>query len=384
MKNFVFVGQGEFYYNYLQFIIAEEQKMEKNVSKERNREIRGRLRKKKIGFLVVTQKANVSYCTGFLGDDSWAVVAGGGVYLVTDNRYTEQAHKECAGCKIIERKDSLAQATGELAKCMKSVRTVHIEKTGSIAAFEALQKQIKNKVKAVGGIVEAARECKKDEEVRAIRAAGRIAMKALKSALKFAQAGVSENKLAGRLDYEIRKLGAVISFDTIVAFGANGSRPHHQPGSKKLKKNDTILIDFGVKYKSYCCDITRCFAKGVPSQFYSKVYQAVKASQTAAIKAVKAGILKREVDSAARNVIGMCGLPVYGHGTGHGLGMEIHEEPYVTDKSKGKLEKGQVITIEPGVYLPGRMGVRIEDDVLVTKDGCKLLTPGDFKDLKTL
>ncbi|MHC4153057.1 MAG: M24 family metallopeptidase, partial [Planctomycetota bacterium] len=187
-----------------------------------------------------------------------------------------------------------------------------------------------------------------------------------------------------RLDFEIRKMGAIISFDTIVAFGANSSRPHHQPGSKKLKKNDTILIDFGVKYKNYCCDITRCFVKGRPSRFYSKVYQAVKASQTAAIKTVRAGVLKREVDSAAREVIGICGLPVYGHGTGHGLGMEIHEEPYVTDKSKGKLKTGQVITVEPGVYLPGKMGVRIEDDVLVTKDGCKLLTPGDFKSLKTL
>ncbi|MHC4132995.1 MAG: M24 family metallopeptidase [Planctomycetota bacterium] len=358
--------------------------MEKNVFKGRIREIRGRLRKKNIGFLVVTHKANVSYCTGFLGDDSWAVIAGGGVYLVTDSRYTEQAHRECIGCKIIERKESLAQATAELARGMKSVRTVYMEKTSSITAFEALQKQIKNKVKAVGGIVEASRECKGDEEVRAIRAAGQIAMKALKSALKFAKAGVSENELAGRLDFEIRKMGAIISFDTIVAFGANGSRPHHQPGSKKLKKNDTILIDFGVKYKSYCCDITRCFVKGRPSRFYSKVYQAVKASQTAAIKTVRAGVLKREVDSAAREVIGICGLPVYGHGTGHGLGMEIHEEPYVTDKSKGKLKTGQVITVEPGVYLPGKMGVRIEDDVLVTKDGCKLLTPGDFKSLKTL
>jgi Xaa-Pro aminopeptidase len=378
------VGEGEFYYNYLQFIISEEQKMEKNVFKGRIREIRGQLKKKKIGFLVVTQKANISYCTGFLGDDSWAVIAGGGVYLVTDSRYTEQAHKECVGCKIIERKESLAQATAGLAKRLKPVRTVHIEKTSSIAAFEALQKQIKNKVKAIGGIVEAARECKRDEEVKAIRAAGSFAMKALKSALKYAKAGVSENELAGRLDLEIRKLGAVISFDTIVAFGANGSRPHHQPGSKKLKKSDTILIDFGVKYNNYCCDITRCFAKGVPSQFYRKVYQAVKVSQTEAIKTVRAGILMREVDSAARDIIGMCGLPVYGHGTGHGLGIEIHEEPYVTDKSKGKLKAGQVITIEPGIYIPGKIGIRIEDDVLVTKDGCKLLTPSDLKGLKTL
>jgi Xaa-Pro aminopeptidase len=358
------------------FSFFEGTDMKNEVVRNRTREILKTLRIKRIRCLVITQKANVSYCTGFLGDDSWAVITSGGVYLVTDSRYMEQAQKECAGCKIIERKETIAEATAGLVRRFKSVRTVHVEKSSSVAVVEALQKQVKGKVRAVGGIVEDVREIKGPDEVRAIRAAGRMAMKALKSAMKFAKTGVSENELAGRLDFEIRKLGAVISFDTIVAFGANGSRPHHQPGQRKLRKNDTILIDFGVKHKSYCCDITRCFAKGRPSQFYRKVYEAVKASQAAAIQTVKAGILMREVDSAARNVIGICGMPVYGHGTGHGLGMEIHEEPYVTDKSKGKLKAGQVITVEPGIYMPGKLGVRIEDDVLVTKGGCKILTGG--------
>ncbi|MHC4843690.1 MAG: M24 family metallopeptidase [Planctomycetota bacterium] len=353
--------------------------MKKEVFRSRIREILKTLRAKRIRCLVVTQKANVSYCTGFLGDDSWAVISRGGVYLVTDSRYTEQAQKECAGCKIIKRKETITEATAGLVRRFKSVRTVYVEKLSSVSVVEALQKQIKGKVRVVGGIVEGVREIKDSEEVKAIRAAGRMAMEALNSALKFAKTGVSENELAGRLDFEIRKLGAVISFDTIVAFGANGSRPHHQPGRRKLKKNDTILIDFGVKYNSYCCDITRCFVKGRPTQFYRKVYQAVKKSQTAAIKKIEAGVSMRQVDTAAREVIAKYDLPVYGHGTGHGLGMEIHEEPYVTDKSKGKLRAGQVITVEPGVYIPGKLGIRIEDDVLVTKGGCKLLTAGDFK-----
>ncbi|MHC4759005.1 MAG: M24 family metallopeptidase, partial [Planctomycetota bacterium] len=289
---------------------------------------------------------------------------------------------ECLGCRIIERKEPIAEATAGLIKRFKAVRSVYAEKLTSVAALEDLQKQFRRKVRSVGGIVEGVREIKVAEEVKVMRAAGRTAMKALRQALKYAKAGVSENELAGRLDLEIRKLGAVISFDTIVAFGANGSRPHHQPGKKKLKKNDTILIDFGAKYKSYCSDITRCFVKGGPGEFYKKVYNAVRESQAAAIKKVKAGVSMREVDSAARDVIAGYGLPVYGHGTGHGLGMEVHEEPYVTDKSRGKLKEGQVITIEPGVYIPGKIGVRIEDDVLVTKEGCRLLTSSEFKGIK--
>jgi len=350
--------------------------MNKEIVKGRVREIRGRMSKKRIKCLIVTHKANVSYCTGFLGDDSWAVISRGGVYLITDSRYTEQAQKECAGCKIIERAEPMAEAAAKLVKRFKSVHTVYIEKSSSVSVLESLDKHVKGKVKAVGGIIETVREYKNADEARAIRTAGRTAMKALKISLKFARAGISENELAGRIDFEIRKLGAVISFDTIVAFGANASRPHHQPGPRKLKKNDTMLIDFGVKFNSYCCDITRCFIRGKPSAFYKSVYEAVKEAQAAAIKEVRDGVSKLDVDSAAREVIAGYDLPVYGHGTGHGLGMEIHEEPYVKDKSKGKLREGQVITIEPGVYIPGNLGVRIEDDILVTKRGCEVLTKG--------
>ncbi len=176
------------------------------------------------------------------------------------------------------------------------------------------------------------------------------------------------------MDFQIRKLDATNSFDTIVAFGPNASRPHHQPGKRKLKKNDTVLIDFGVKFKGYCCDMTRCFVIGKATAFYKNLFRTVQQAQAAAIKTIKAGAKIETVDTAARNVIAAANLPVYGHGTGHGLGLEVHELPIVSKKAKGKLRAGQVITIEPGVYVPGKSGVRIEDDILGTKTGYKILT----------
>jgi len=208
----------------------------------------------------------------------------------------------------------------------------------------------------------------------AIKRAGRIAAQALKKTVQTIKPGITENDLAGLLDFQIRKLGAINGFPTIVAFGANASRPHHQPSMRKLKKNDTILIDFGAGYKGYCSDITRCFIIGRPGSLYKKVYNAVRQAQQAAIKMIKAGVEITKVDAAARKVIAEHDLPVYGHGTGHGLGLEIHEGPVVAQKRKGRLKAGEVITIEPGVYIPGKLGVRIEDDILVTRNGCKILS----------
>jgi Xaa-Pro aminopeptidase len=143
---------------------------------------------------------------------------------------------------------------------------------------------------------------------------------------------------------------------------------------RKLRKNDTVLIDFGVRHNGYCCDITRCFAVGKPAGFFNKVYAAVNEARAAALAIIGAGVEIKRVDAAAKAVIRKYGLPVYGHGTGHGLGLEVHEMPSVSAKSEGKLQASDVITIEPAVYIPGRLGVRIEDDVLVTEDGCVVLS----------
>jgi Xaa-Pro aminopeptidase len=347
--------------------------MDGKIIKKRISAVRTRLKKERIDCLIVTKPANVTYTTGFSGDDSWVVITNRTIYLLTDSRYTEQAGDECRGCKIIERKGPMSQAAAKIVKQFNP-KTAAVENSTTLAAFEALKKNIRRGLKTAANTIESVRRCKDEGEIATIRKAGKIAAKALASAMKEVKAGITENELAGEIDFQIRKLGAVNSFDTIVAFGPNASRPHHRPGKSRLKKNDTILIDFGARYNGYCCDLTRCFVVGRPNSFYKEVHGVVRQAQLAAIKMIKAGVEIKKVDAAARDVIKKHNLPVYGHGTGHGLGLEVHEEPVVSDSSKGKLQAGAVITIEPGVYIPGKLGIRIEDDILVTETGCKILT----------
>ncbi|HEW79588.1 MAG TPA: aminopeptidase P family protein [Phycisphaerales bacterium] len=348
--------------------------MNDGIIKKRIKAVRRRLNKKKINCLILTKPANVTYTTGFSGSDSWVAITPAGVYLLTDSRYTEQAQNQCPSCRVIQRAGPMVEAISKLIKKLSSVQTVAIEKSTTIAAFEALKKQVKARLKSVANIIEEVRSSKDAGEIAAIRAAAQIAAQALKQTLRYIKTGITENELAGMLDFQIRKLGAVNSFDTIVAFGPNASHPHHQPGARKLKTNDSILIDFGVRYKNYCCDLTRCFAVGRPTHFYRKVYNAVQEAQAAALKMVKPGVEIRQIDAAAREVISKYGLPVYGHGTGHGLGLEVHEDPVIAANSEGRLETGMVFTIEPGVYIPGKLGVRIEDDILVSETGYKILS----------
>ncbi len=318
----------------------------------------------------------MTYTTGFMGDDSWAVIVRRAVYLLTDSRYTEQAQKECVGCGIIQRKDSLAEAAAKLLKKLKSVQTVAVEKSISVAAYMDLKKHVKFRLKTIADVIEAQRECKDDKEIDTIKAATSITARALKQIRRYVKAGVTESELAGRLDFEIRKLGARNSFETIVAFGSNASLPHHQPGERKLKKRDTVLIDFGASYKGYCSDITRSFVVGKPARLFERAYDAVERAQAAAIRMIRAGAKIQQVDAAARDAIRKYDLPVYEHGTGHGFGLEIHELPFLKADARGRLKAGEVLTVEPGIYIPGKLGVRIEDDILVTESGCKILTRG--------
>jgi Xaa-Pro aminopeptidase len=348
--------------------------MDSRIIKNRVRAVRRRLNKKKINCLIITKPANVTYITGFLGADSWAVVAAGGVYLITDSRYTEQAHQQCPYCKVIQRARPIAEQTAELLKKLKSAQTVAVEEATPLATYRSLKRAFKTRLRTTANIIETLRSSKDSTEIAAIGRAARMAIRALKQIRRYIKPGITENELAGVLDLQIRRLGATNSFATIIAFGPNASRPHHQPGARRLKKNDTILIDFGVAYKGYCCDLTRCFAIGKASALFERVYEAVKQAQAAAIKMVKAGTEIRRVDDAARDVLRKFELPVYGHGTGHGIGLEVHEQPVVSATGKGKLEAGMVFTIEPGVYIPGKLGVRIEDNILVTDKGHKILT----------
>jgi len=336
--------------------------------------IRMEMRSRHIDALVLTKPANVTYLTGFSGEDSWAIVTGRAVYLLTDSRYTEQAQKECPSARIVQRKDPIAEAGGQLIGKLKFAKTVAVEKSISLEQYDTLKRNIAVPLKAVDGLVEDLRSVKDADETAAIRSAAAIAATAFQRAVRHIRPGITESEMAGILDLEMRRQGAKVGFETIVAFGPNASRPHHQPSPRKLAPRDTILIDFGARYNGYCCDITRSFAIGKPTAAYCRAYEVVEKAQAAAIRAAKAGASLVEVDTAARNAIRESGLPVYGHGTGHGFGLEIHEIPFLKEGAKGELKAGQIITIEPGIYLPGKLGVRIEDDILITEDGCEILT----------
>lgn len=353
--------------------------MNTEIMKKRVSLVRDHLKEKHLHWLVVTKQANVTYLTGFLGDDSWALITPRTIYLITDSRYTEQAAKECFGCKIVRRTGPMAASVAGL---IRKSDTVGLEDSTSIAKFYALRSSAAARVRKTANVVESIRQTKDVAEVAAIRSAAKIALQALSRALAQVRKGLTENELAGIIDFEIRKSGAHSSFQPVVAFGHNASRPHHQPGRSRLKANQTILLDWGVAYKGYCCDLTRSFAFGKITRSYAKAYKAVCEAQQAAIKKLRAGAVTAEVDRAARAVISSYSLPMYGHGTGHGIGLEVHEAPVISGNIKGKLKAGQVVTIEPGVYIPGRLGVRIEDDFLITDRGCKRLSAAKYSGLE--
>ena len=349
--------------------------MDGNTFRKRLKRVRKGLSRAKADYLIVTKPANVTYVTGFSGDDSWAIISPASVTLVTDSRYTEQAADESRLCRIIERKDAMAKTIAGLLRSRQGIR-VAVEKSTSLADFEDLKRYFPCRPKPVAGLIESVRRIKDNAEIKAVRAAAEIARRAFEQAIKLIRPGLTENELAGLIDFQIRKSGGSNSFDTIVAFGANAARPHHQPTGKKLRRNDAVLIDFGARFNGYCCDLTRCFTVGKTNRLYARVYAAVERARDAALKMVRAGVEIRRVDVAAKEVIKKEGLPVYGHGTGHGLGLEVHELPVVSAKTQGTLQAGDVITIEPAVYITGRLGVRLEDDFLVTADGCFALSRG--------
>jgi len=348
--------------------------MDKKLLARRIAAIRRQFSKNNIDGLLLTKPANVSFTTGFLGDDSWAFIGRTQVYLLTDSRYTEQAQGECPYCRIIERTEPLAQAMATLIEKCGFGGALGVEKTASLADMDTLKKHVRTTIRAIANVTESVRCIKQPWEVDMIRTAAAIAARAMRQTTGQIKPGVTESELAGLLDLEIRRLGTKAAFETIVAFGPNASRPHHQPGKRRLKSNDTVLIDFGARCNGYCSDITRCFIVGKPRPLFVRVFETLERAQAAAIAVVRAGATITEVDNAARQIIGSANLPVYGHGTGHGLGLEIHEDPYLKPEIKGTLQAGQVITIEPGIYMPGKLGVRIEDDVLVTEKGCEILT----------
>ena len=341
----------------------------------RAKAVRVGCKERRVDGLIVTGLENVRYLTGFSGHDSWALVLPRSVVLITDSRYTEQAQGECVNCRIVERKGGLAKEAEKILSKLKGITTLGVEDSCSVALLKGISKMLSAKVKPASKIVEAVRVVKTEGEIKLIRKASRIAFDAMDWALEQLKVGMTERQLAALYEYKLSDLGAKVGFETIVAFGPNGSRNHHQPVGRKLKKIDTILLDFGANYQGYTSDVTRCFAVGKVTPFLRKVFETVAKSKQQAMATIKADVKACVVDGAARRVIAQTDFPVFGHGTGHGIGLEVHEAPVLSGMNKKTvLKSGYVVTVEPGIYLPGKLGIRLEDDVLVTEQGAKVLS----------
>lgn len=335
--------------------------------------------------LLVTHLTNIRYLTGFTGSAALLVVDADGVLLVTDGRYDEQAHDELAAAGVSARVD--IGRSGEVQRELVSSRLGSIARIGLESEHVTWADQRRYAqtwfpgatLVPVAGSVEALRLVKDAGEIARIEAACAIADAALAAVRPMLDDTPTETAFARALDTEIRVRGADdISFETIVASGPNGSRPHHTPTDRTVQRGDLVVIDFGALVEGYHSDMTRTVAVGgidALDDTQRRMVAVVTESQAAGVAAVRAGGSTKDVDTACRSVIEAAGWgDAFVHGTGHGVGLDIHEDPRVSWSADGTLADGHVVTVEPGVYLPGHGGVRVEDTVVVTSGGCRPLT----------
>jgi Xaa-Pro aminopeptidase len=353
----------------------------------RLRRLRSELDSRKLSALLVTHLPNVRYLTGFTGSAAALVVPTQGVALLfTDGRYTEQARSEVKGARVkIASVGPLRAAVEYLSKQKKWIVGFEAQRV-SVSDFQSITALAKATLKPTAEVVERLRWVKDADELRIMQSAIDLASSVFDAVVPEIAPGVLESALAAEIEYMSKRLGATgMSFDTIVASGKRSALPHGRASSAPVPAKGFVIFDFGVILDGYCSDMTRTVHVGRTDRRAERVYQAVLEAQLAGIKAVKAGVETSEVDQAARAVLEKAGLGGYfTHSTGHGVGLEIHESPGLRKKPKvagtkkvkaDRLEAGMVVTIEPGVYIPGWGGVRIEDMVLVTDSGCEVLTP---------
>lgn len=329
------------------------------------------------GFLV-TSKENRQYLTGFTGTFGWVLVTQHTVYLMTDFRYMEQARQQAVGCKLVQFKQFAPTVTLRMLMEELEVVTLGIESDRcTVDEFELLANQVRRKaITPLKSFVEEIRRIKDEDEIALIAKAEAIGDEAFAHVLNLIQPGMTELEIAMELEFQMRRSGASgVSFDTIVASGKRSSMPHGVASQKKVEAGDFITMDFGCVYQGYCSDMTRTIALGSVDEKQETVYNLVRKAQEDALQAIKAGVTGQEIHAVAQNVFQDAGYgPFFGHGLGHCVGLEIHEEPRFSPKIEEIIQENMVITVEPGLYLPNWGGVRIEDLVVVRKDGCMNLT----------
>ena len=328
--------------------------------------------------MLISGPPNVRYLSGFTGSNALLLVTGAGATLLTDPRYTLQAARQCPHPARVGRGPLTAMAV-EIAKRRKFKRLGVERNRISFETWEALKAGLPSNCEVVPmtNAVENLRMVKSADEIALIRDSVETNSRAFRRALKSFRPGMRETELAAEIDYQARRAGAEApAFETIVASGERSAFPHARPTSEKIAEKSMLLIDMGSFQAGYASDMTRTFFIGKAPKRFKQAYRAVLDAQLAAIGAVRPGVTAHHVDRAARKELTKSGhAAAFVHSTGHGLGLEIHEPPRIGDKGDVVLEKGFVVTIEPGVYYEGWGGIRIEDTVVVTDSGCEVLTP---------
>jgi len=350
-----------------------------NRSATRRDKLRRALKKSGARALLVTNFTNVTYLSGFTGDDSYLLVAADSQWLISDSRYATQIQQECPGL------DAYIRGAGQsmVDAVLRVIRSTKISPLGieadsmTVSLKEQLDGRLP-KVELVGttGIVEKLREIKDKDEIAAIRRAVRTAEKAFAVVRVSLRGELTEKQVADELEHQLRLFGAQgASFPPIVAVGARAALPHAVPSAKRIEEAGFVLIDWGACQGQYKSDLTRVLVTDKISTKLERVYRVVLKAQTRAIAAIRPGVSAHKIDAVARETIVKAGFGRnFGHGLGHGVGLEIHERPRLAQNQKTPLAPGMVVTVEPGIYLPGWGGVRIEDDVLVTRSGHEVLS----------
>ena len=344
--------------------------------------LRRLLAEKSLEGLLVTDERNVTYLTGFTGDSSYLLVSRQSEILLSDRRYSQQLEEQCAGLPLAIRGpgSKMTEFTAEVAGKL-GLSSLGIESdVMSVGAFEKLREALKiTSLALTEGLVEKLREIKDGGEIAAIREAVSIAERAFAVIRASLRPGRSEKEVADELEYQIRLFGGTCgAFPSIIGVGPRAALPHGRPiRDSRIGDYDFVLIDWGARGPAlgYHSDLTRVLVTGKLSPELQKVYGVVLAAQQAAIAAIRPGAMMKEVDATARRMIEQAGYGErFGHSLGHGIGLAVHEQPRLAPDQDRPLAPGMVVTVEPGIYLPGWGGVRIEDDVLVTESGCEVLT----------
>ena len=345
---------------------------------ERLKSVKAHLDEWQVDALLVGSTSNRRWLSGFTGSAGWLLISADTALLATDFRYWDQARRQAPSYELFAIKGHRAKAILDLATAVNASRIGIESEFITLEQFDMMRAVPDVSWIELSGAIRPLREVKSAEEISAIRAAAAITDQVMAQVPYLARPGTTEKELAWELEKQMREAGASdMAFPVIVASGPNGALPHHRPTDRSFQAGDGIIVDMGAKLDGYCSDMTRSFYMGAePDGQYREIYHVVQQAQTAALDRLKAGMKGKDVDSFARSVIDSAGYgEAFGHSLGHGVGLDVHESPRLSHLAEeGIIPNGSVVTIEPGIYLPGWGGVRIEDLALITDSGIDLIS----------